>query len=241
MDSRRRTDGMRRLTIIITSLLALAAVAAVTRPGEAPAAAGDLTDGITVQGSATITAVPDRATLWIGAESQGETARAALAANAAEMRRVLAALRSAGATDLQTQSVNLSPRYADEGRIQGYAAQNAVSATIDQLARAGAVIDAAVAAGANQISGPTLSHRNPDALYRRALGAAVADARVHAEALAAAANVSLGRVTAIVEAGAGFSPLPLTAAKAADEVASTPIEPGEREVGATVTVTFAIV
>lgn len=231
---------MRRLTIIITCLLALAAVAAVTRAGDAPAAGGDLTEGITVSGSATVIAVPDRATLWIGVESQGETARTAVAANAAEMRRVLAALRSSGATNLQTQTVSLSPRYVDEGRSQGYAAQNAVSATIEQLSRAGAVIDAAVAAGANQISGPMLAHRDPAAVYRRALEAAVADARGHADALAAAANVSLGRITAIVETGGGALPLPLAAAKAADEVASTPIEAGEREVGATVTVTFAI-
>ena len=231
---------MRRLAITITSLLALAAVAAVTRAGDAPAAAGDLTDGITVQGTASVTAVPDRATLWIGVESQGETARAALAANAAEMRRVLAALRTAGATDLQTQSVNLSPRYVENGGIQGYAANNSVSATIRQLARAGAVIDAAVAAGANQISGPTLTHGDTSQLYRQALTAALADARGKAQALATAANVSLGRVTAVVEGGSAPSPMPLAAAKAADEASSTPIEPGEREVSATVSVTFAI-
>jgi len=231
---------MRRLTIILSSLLALAAVAAVTRVGDAPAAAGDLENGITVQGTAAVTAVPDRATLWVGVESQGDSARAAVAANAAEMRRVLAALRGAGATDLQTQSVSLSPRYVENGEIQGYSAHNSVSATITQLARAGAVIDAAVAAGANQISGPTLSHADTSALYRQALAAAVADARTKAQALATAANVSLGRVTAVVEGGAAPAPLPFAAAKAADESGSTPIEPGERELSATVSVTFSI-
>lgn len=231
---------MRRLTIIVSSLLALAAVAAVTRPGEAPAAAGDLENRVTVQGTASITAVPDRATLWVGVESQGDSARAALAANAAEMRRVLAALRRAGATDLQTQSVSLSPRYVESGGIQGYSAHNSVSASIMQLARAGAVIDAAVAAGANQISGPTLAHGDTSALYRQALTAAVADARTKAQALATAANVSLGRVTAIVESGAAPPPLGHLAAKAADEAVSTPIESGEGEIGATVSVTFAI-
>ena len=65
---------MRRLTIIISSLLALAAVAAVTRAGDAPAAAGDLENGITVQGTASVSATPDRATLWIGVESHYFTA-----------------------------------------------------------------------------------------------------------------------------------------------------------------------
>ena len=236
---------MRRLTIIISSLLALTAVAAVTRAGEAPAAAEDLENGITVQGSASVNAVPDRATIWIGVESQGETARAALAANAAEMRRVLAALRAAGASELQTQSVNLSPRYVDNsgaenGGIEGYTAHNSVTATVRQLGRTGAVIDAAVAAGANQISGPTLTHGDTSGLYRRALAAAVEDARAKALALAAAANVSLGRVTAVVESGSAPSPLPLEAKSAQDAVSSTPIEPGENVLGATVSVTFSI-
>jgi hypothetical protein len=231
---------MRRLTIIISSLLALAAVAAVTRAGDAPAAAGDLENGLTVQGTASVTAAPDRASLWIGVESQGETARAALSANAAEMRRVLAALRTAGATDLQTQYVSVSPRFVDNGTVEGYSAHNSVSATIEQLARTGAVIDAVVAAGANQISGPTLVHADPEALYRQALAAAVADAREKAQALAAAANVSLGRVTALVEAGGAPAPMPLAARVTADEASSTPVEAGQREVSATVSVTFSI-
>ena len=45
-----------------------------------------------------MTSVPDRAELSFGVESQGRAARAALAANAAEMRRVIAALKAAGAT-----------------------------------------------------------------------------------------------------------------------------------------------
>ena len=232
---------MRRLTIIISSLLALAAVAAVTRAGDAPAAAGDLENGITVQGTASVTAVPDRASLWIGVESQGETARAALAANAAEMRRVLAALKAAGATDLQTQYVSVSTRLNETGGVQGYSAHNSVSATVPQLARVGAVIDAAAAAGANQISGPSLTHSDPERLYRQALAAAVEDARTKAQTLASAANVSLGRVTAIVEGGSAPQPMPLAADKAAaEELGSTPVEGGESAVSATVSVTFSI-
>ena len=238
MGHQRRTRGMRRLTIVIGGLLALAAVAAVTRAGDAPAAAGDLEHGITVAGTASIAAVPDQANLSIGVESQGQTAKAALAANAAAMRRVLAALRNAGATALQTQYVSLSPRYVENGGVQGYSAHNSVSVTVKQLSRAGAVIDAAAAAGATQISGPTLSHADPEALYRQALAAAVADARKKAQALATAANVSLGHVAAIVEGGSAPAPIPLAAAKAED--ASTPIEAGESEVTANISVTFSI-
>lgn len=229
---------MKTRILPLAGLLLLAAVAtAVALPGAATSAAAE-EGGITVQGTASVTSVPDRAELSFGVESQGESARAALAANAAELRRVLAALRSAGATNLQTQHVSLSPRYDERGQAQGFTASNSVSATVKDLARAGAVIDAAVAAGANQVYGPSLSRGDQTALYRQALKAAVDEARATAQALAAASGLSLGRVTAIVEGGGAPRPLPFAAAdKAMAE--STPIEPGTQEVTATVSVTFA--
>jgi uncharacterized protein YggE len=165
------------------------------------------------------------------------------------MRKLLDALRAAGATDLQTQHVSLSPRYVERpvdaggggGKVgaNGYTAHNSVSATVKQLARAGAVIDAAVAAGANHVSGPNLTRADTSDIYRQALEAAVDDARESAEALADAADLTLGRVTAVVEGSDAPSPLPM-AARAADEAGgSTPIEAGEQEIRATVTVTFA--
>jgi uncharacterized protein YggE len=213
-------------------------LAAATLPGGAQSAAAD-EGGITVRGHASIDATPDRAVLSFGVESQAESARAALAANAAELRRVLAALRAAGATELQTQSVSVSPRYGDQMAVQGYVAQNSVTATIRQLAQAGAVIDAAVAAGANQVYGPSLVRGDQAELYRRALRAAVDDARASAQALAAAANVSLGRITAVAESGAAPQPY-LAAADKAMAAESTPVEPGTQQVTATVTVTFSI-
>src|SRR5918992_3374845 len=244
---------MTRLPIVIlTSFIAFAALAVVTHTGDSPLSAAQAqgeqpVNGITVHGHASVKVAPDQAQLWFGVESDGATARAALASNATEMRKLLDALRAAGATDLQTQHVSLSPRYVEIGPVDagggkvgtnGYTAHNSVSATVKQLSRAGTVIDAAVAAGANHVSGPTLTVADPADAYREALEAAVADARENAEALADAADLTLGRVTAVVEGSDAPSPLPM-AARAADEAASTPIEPGEHEISATVTVTFA--
>ena len=230
---------MKTRILPIAGLLLLAAtVVAVALPGAATSAAAEPA-GITVQGTASVESVPDRAELSFGVESQGETARAALAANAAEMRRVLAALKSAGATNVKTQYVSLSPRYSERNEAQGFGATNTVSATVRDIARAGAVIDAAVAAGANQVYGPSLSRGDQTALYRQALKTAVENARATAQALAAASGLSLGRVTAIVEGGGAPQPLPFAAAdKAMAE--STPIEPGTGEVTATVSVTFSL-
>jgi uncharacterized protein YggE len=226
-----------RILPVAGLLLLVALAAAVALPGAATSAAAE-EGGITVQGTASVTSVPDRAELSFGVESQGESARAALAANAAEMRRVIAALKAAGATNVKTQHVSLSPRYDERSQAQGFTAVNSVSATVTNLARAGAVIDAAVDAGANQVYGPSLSRGDQSALYRQALKAAVDDARASAQALASASGLALGRITTVVEGG-GARPLPFAAAdKAMAE--STPIEPGTQDVTATVSVTFSV-
>lgn len=222
-----------------SGLLVLAALlAAVSLPGSASSAAAE-SGGITVQGTAFVVSVPDRAELSLGVESQGQTAKAALAANAAEMRRVIAAVKAAGGTDVKTQHVSLSPRYNERNEVQAFVATNSVSATIKELAKAGAVIDAAVNAGANQVYGPSLSRGDQSELYRSALKAAVANARSSAQALASASNLSLGRITAIVEGG-GSAPQPYAVADKAMEAGSTPIEPGTQQVSATVSVTFSV-
>jgi uncharacterized protein YggE len=226
-----------RILLIAAPLVVLAALAAATLPGPASSAAGEPA-GITVVGTASIASVPDHAELSFGVESQGQTAKAALAANAAEMRKVIAAVKAAGGTDVKTQSVSLSPRYDEQNEVQAFVAVNSVSAQIKDVAKAGALIDAAVDAGANQVYGPSLSSGDQTELYRRALKDAVAEARANAQVLAAAANLSLGRVTAIAESGG--APQPLYAGNKAMALDATPIEPGTQQTTASVTVTFSV-
>ena len=229
-----------RLLLVAAPLVLVAAVAAATLPGSASSAAAEAVDGgITVVGTAAVASVPDRAELSFGVESQGQTAKAALAANAVEMRKVIAAVKAAGGTDVKTQSVSLSPRYNETNEVQAFVATNSVSATIKNIARAGALIDAAVTAGANQVYGPWLSSGDQTEQYRQALKAAVENARGSAQVLAAAANLSLGRVTAIAESGGAPQPFAEAANKLAADSA-TPIEPGTQQTTASVTVTFSV-
>lgn len=231
-----------RIGALAALLLAAVALGGAARPERAESAAGDTTKGITVTGTGTITAVPDRADFSFGVTTQGRTASAALNANGTEMRRVIAALRSAGVAqeDIQTQQVSVFPRTSSDGEeIVGYTASNTVSARIRDLDRSGAVIDAAVGAGANQVMGPALTRSDRNDLYRDALRAAFANARAKAQALAAAAGVTLGRATNLVESG-GPVPLPIAESARAGAPADTPVEPGTQELQATVTVTFAI-
>lgn len=230
---------MKRLLIVACLLLGAAAIAGVARPeGSHAAAAADAAPvrTITVTGTGTATSTPTRASLSFGVQTQAATAKAALSQNGAEMRKVIAALQDAGAKEIQTQSVSLSPVFGDNQALQGYVASNSVSASVTYAA-AGATIDAAVDAGANQVYGPSPLLGDTDALYKKALADAVANARDHAEALATAAGAKVGQVTAISEGGSAPVPMYDKAAAAAD---STPVVPGSQDTTATVVVTFAL-
>ena len=169
---------MKRLALAALLLVTAAAVAGVARPEGAAAVEGpsQTGDSITVSGNGSASAVPTTAVFSFGVDSRAATAKAALAANSREMRLVIAAVKAAGGQNVTTQSVNLSQAFGPDGAPNGFAASNVVTATAD-LDRVGALIDAAVEAGANQVNGPSLGVADQEKLYRQALEAAVADAR----------------------------------------------------------------
>jgi uncharacterized protein YggE len=180
--------------------------------------------------------VPDDASFSFGVETRGATAKAALAENGAQARKLIAALRGSGARDLATQYVSVWP-ISENGSITGYSASNSVSATIG-VDKAGDLVDAATAAGANNVSGPNFSQNDAERVYRQALAAAVTDAKARAEALAKASGRTLAGIAKISEGGEPAVPYYDRAALAGD--AATPIEPGKQETSATVSVTFEL-
>lgn len=233
---------LRKSFFVAGLLLLAAAVAGVAQPrfAHSAATAAAAARTITVNGSGSVLAVPDRASFQFGVTTQAATAQDALAQNSAAAAKVIAALKAAGvaSADLQTSGVSLSPQTnADGTKIVGYQAFDSVSAAI-ALARAGALVDAAVAAGADSVSGPSLTVADQSADYRQALTKAVADAKSKAKTLAGAGGLTLGAVQSISE-GTTSTPLPF-GAKAAAGDASTPIEAGSQEIDATVTVVYAV-
>jgi uncharacterized protein len=231
-----------RIALAALLVLAAAALAGIGRPEAAGGASDEQRDGITVTGVGHVDSVPDQAEFSLGVTTKGRTAREALAANSDRMRRLIAALKDAGVSerDLKTQNVSIGPNYDGDDGPSGYSASNSVSALIRDLDRAGAVLEAASRAGANNVYGPSLTRANREALEADALEKAVENARRRAETLARAADVRLGQVTAIVESvdRGGYE---LFAERAAAESATdVPIEKGTEEIAASVTVTFAI-
>jgi uncharacterized protein YggE len=229
-----------RLAAIGAAVAAVVVFAGVGRP---ESASSDTTPpqtarSITVTGSGTISATPTQAAFDFGVSIRGKTAVQALADDSTQMRKLIAALEGAGirATALQTSLVSLSPVTNDDGSaIVGYTASNTVSATIDDLSRAGTIVDTAVEAGANQVDGPNLTVADQSKLYSSALRAAVVDARAKADVLAAAGGLQVGAVTSIEENGSA-GPIPFADAKAA--AGPTPIQAGTSQITASVTVVF---
>jgi uncharacterized protein YggE len=234
---------MKALRIVIAALavLVVAALAGIGQPEAAESASDEPREGITVTGVGRVSTVPNEAEFSLGVTTEGQTARAALTENAERMRRLIEALKLAGvaARDIQTRDVSVGSDYDADGRSDRFVASNTVSVLIRDLDTAGAVLDAATRAGANNVYGPSLTRSNRDGLERRALEDAVANARKRAEALAAAAGVDLGVVIAMSESPQMVGPE--LAYRAGDSAASSVlIEKGTQEIQATVSVTFAI-
>jgi hypothetical protein len=224
---------MKRLTIL-APLAALAALAASSQALAAPRT-------ITVNGTGIVTTVPNQAEFSFGVSTTAKTAQAALAENAAEMNRVIAALKGQGLTaaELQTAEISLTPNTNQNGTaVVNFSASNSVNATTDDVARSGGIVDAAVRAGANLVSGPSLTPSDQLVLQRRALAAAMADAHARAEAIAHAAGVSVGAVQNVTEQSSSTPPVLPEAARAASP--STPVEAGTVQTEEDITVTYAI-
>jgi len=196
---------------------------------------------ITVEGTGTVSTVPNEADFSFGVAVTAPTAKAALSSCARRTTSMIAALLKAGVkqSDVQTAEITLSPNTNDAGtRIVNFTASNTVTVETRAISKSGGIVDAAVAAGANTVDGPNLTTADQLGLSRRALAAAVANARTKAQAIAAAAHVRLGAVLTVTENSSTpitYSPAPKAAANV-----STPVEPGTVQTEEDVTVTFAI-
>lgn len=219
-----------RILLAVLALFGAAAIAGVAQPQLGHSETTAAAKSITVDGVGTVVTVPDRGTFSFTVTTNAASAKAALAENGALGDAVVAALHGA---KVQTSGIALDPRLSDDGTtILGYTASTTVSAD-SELAQAGALIDAAVAAGATSVSGPSWSRSDRDALYRKALAGAIDDARAKAAALAESAGLTVGAIQSIMEGGAPSGPIPYAVDAAAK------LEPGTQTVDASVTVTFA--
>ena len=248
---------MKRFTLAL-ALAALAAPLAVQAhelsSGPVVAAGNTL---LTLSAEGRSNRTPDLAVFSAGVTSQGKTASEALSANSADMNKVIAALKRAGIADrdIQTSNLSLNPIYQPQRpmpdgtvepaqpKIIGYQVYNTVNVRQRNLAQFGRVLDTLVAAGANQINGPSFQMDDPDAATDEARIQAMKKARARANLYASAAGLKVLRILAISESG-GYMPQPpvmyARAAMADGMEKSTPVAAGEVSLTSTVTVLFEL-
>jgi uncharacterized protein YggE len=197
---------------------------------------------VTVTGEATVAVAPDMALIRVGVTSAGKTAREASDVNARQMTAVLAAIKDAGigARDIQTSRLSLQPQYdpnrSGTARLLGFQATNQITVNIRDIDKLAGIIDQAIAAGANEMSGLEFVVSEQSKLLDQARDDAIADARRKAERYAKAAGVKLGAVTSISEEGSTPQPRLIQAMRAG----AAPVAPGEQTLRAVVTVSYDI-
>ena len=227
-----------------TAAIAAPAAAQQTSP-VAQAIAGTRLD-ITATGEAT--RVPDVAVINAGVVTRAATATAALQQNAGRMERVRTALKRAGIADrdIQTSNISLNPeyRYADNQppQLTGYTASNQVTVRFRDIATTGKILDALVAEGSNQISGPNLTIDQPEAALDEARTKALAVGRARAELYARSLGMRVVRLVAITESGGNYGPpTPMPVMMDARAQASyAKIDPGEQKLSVSLGMTFEL-
>ena len=232
------------LALTIGSPMSAIAQSQMTGAYAAPA------DGTLLSVSATAESrrVPDVATISTGVVTQAADANAAMRANAAQMDKVMAAIRAAGIAerDVQTSGINLNPQYRyienQAPSITGYQASNTVNVKVRDLSKLGKVLDAFVASGANQVNGPSFEVDKPEQAYDEARLAALQKAQARAKTYADALGLNVRRIVSISEGGASFPrPMPMMRTMAADAVQKeTAVSPGETALSVNIDVVFEL-
>ncbi len=240
---------MRPSSILIAIPLALAAISPA--PGYETRVIDVSNDRwIEVAGEGAVNAAPDFARVTLGVTTAGKDAGEAIAANAKSANALVMLIKSEGVApaDIRTSGMSISPIFsqpspgqAREAAITGYTVSNDVTVIVRDIPRLGALIDKAVAAGANAIYGIAYGENDPGALLDKARPLAVADARRKAEIYARAGGAQIGRLMELTEETGAQPPVGFAArAYAPGGAAATPIEAGEDKLRVIVTARFEL-
>jgi len=236
---------MRRTTL--TAALCILATLSATVAAEEHE---HLVPSISVVGQGEVQIKPDTAHVQVGVTTEAEKASDALHENSQRMGELFNTLKQHDIAEkhVQTSGFNVTPiqtydRNRDEPpRIVGYRVTNQVRVTVVEPQRLGAILDAVVQAGGNQIQGVTFSISNPEPHLDEARRLAMSDARRRARLYAIEAGVALGHPLIISEQSIAV-PQPKRFAegvRAAAMRADVPIAEGEQTLSASIHVTYAI-
>jgi uncharacterized protein YggE len=210
---------------------------------------------ISVSGSAVLKARPDLAVLGFGVEVEGPTAAQALADNSNRLEAVVETVRKAGIEEanISTAQFTIHPVYersqdpatgAFSQTLRGYRVSNLLNVETRRLEEVAALVDAAVAAGANRLDRVAyeLSAAAREKLDSQLLEQAVDNARARAKQALQPLDYEIvgGLQVAVADPGRPGPALQRAARMELAMDASPPVFAGEQEVRVTVNVTFEI-
>ncbi|MBX3201624.1 MAG: SIMPL domain-containing protein [Labilithrix sp.] len=229
------------------------------------------TNVVVVVGKGEVSRKPDIARTTMGISVTAPTVAEASRLANQQMASLIAAIKKEGIADKDVQTANYSINFerleppqvfappvvappgkpgaaapapapiAPPARAGQYRISNTVRVTVRDIDKAGKLLDAAVAAGANEVWGISFEIDKPEALEAEARDKAAADARTRAEALARTHGRTLGDVVSVSESvSGGGRPMPQMAKSAEMASFDTPVVPGEIAVSAQLEVVYRL-
>ncbi|OGN64758.1 MAG: hypothetical protein A3E80_04665 [Chlamydiae bacterium RIFCSPHIGHO2_12_FULL_49_9] len=207
---------------------------------------------LTLSASAQIAKPADELQMKIGVVTMGKSAEEALEENSRKMDAVMRSLQFAGlaSDDYETSHFSIQPQYTPcphnpppnwRASIVGYEVTNSILIHTAQLGLAGKLIDLANKAGANSIGDIRFGLKNSRDYWTEALMAAGANGVRDAQAIASATGVRLVRVLSISLNHTHVKSHQINyASMARGAEVTTPIEPGDVQIEASVNLVYEI-
>ncbi len=214
---------------------------------------------ISVTGEGKVSVRPDTAVFTASVITQAKKISDAQTQNSSRANAIIDFLKQRGVADkdIKTTSYNISPQYQyfnsppctafpcppqKPPEIVSYEIRNTIEIKVRELASADTLIEGVTNAGANEVGSIAFRVDDEDAAKAAARAQAITDAEIKAYQIATALGVRLGRITGYYDQtdtpqpgyeGIGASPMMLKAASSAP-----PVQPGEQEIRASVSVTY---
>lgn len=233
---------MNKILFTLAAAALITGAAAVSNDADAAAPRS-----LTVSGSATVSVLPDTATLYVIVESEGKDAAQAARDNAARTDKVWTAVTAAGADReaSATAGYNLWPEYeaGKPGTIKTYRVTNGLKVVTHDLSAAGKISDAALKAGASRIQSVQFSLEKEEQYQTAALSRAASEARKKADIIAQSLGTSVTgvlSVTASAPSSGTYRFRMMSAAMDSAGAAPTELTPEKQDITRNVTVVFQI-
>ncbi|MFF2909162.1 SIMPL domain-containing protein [Paenibacillus sp. NPDC057934] len=207
---------------------------------------------VNVVGKGELSIKPDIVYLSIAVDTSAATAQEAQKTNAAKIQKITTLLKNTwkiADKDIQSTQFYVQPNYTyneKEGQqVKGYNANHTLVVAYRDLSKVGELLDAASAAGANNIGNARFAVEDSAAFEAQVIEKAMANADVKAGAIAKAAKRSLGQVINVSQNDLGSQPVffdqTLKAmAASADASGNTSVQPGEVKVTTQLNVTYEL-